>query len=116
MPRDDLCERPTERWDIQGRPHAQGDDDVVRRVLWPKLLEGIAAEAISLADAKKAEKPAASEEVMKFITKAEESPATKKPLQGSLKHVSAESDETCLFETADDKNDGKWLRRSILKK
>ncbi|GEP45417.1 ARPP-1 family domain-containing protein [Brevifollis gellanilyticus] len=89
--------------------------DLFRRV-WPKLLEGIAAEAISLADAKKAEKPAASEEVMKFISKAEESPATKKPLQGSLKHVSAESDETCLFETADDKNDGKWLRRSIIKK
>ncbi|MES2597811.1 MAG: DUF6569 family protein [Verrucomicrobiota bacterium] len=89
--------------------------DLFRRV-WPKLLEGIAAEAISLADGKKAEKPAASEEVMRFITKAEESPATKKPLQGSLKHVSAESDETCLFETADDQNDGKWLRRSILKK
>lgn len=89
--------------------------DLFRRV-WPKLLDGIAAEAISLADASKAAKPAVGEDVMKFITKAEETPATQKPLQGSLKHVSAESDETYLFETADDKNDSKWLRRSILKK
>lgn len=89
--------------------------DLFRRV-WPKLLEGIAAEAISLADARNAAKPATSDDVMKFISKAEASPATKKPLQGNLKHVSAESDETHLFETADDKNDGRWLRRSIIKK
>ncbi len=89
--------------------------DLFRRV-WPKLLEGIAAEAISLADARKAGKPATRDDVMEFISKAEESPATKKPLQGDFKHVSAESDETHLFETADDKNDGRWLRRSIIKK
>ncbi|MBL9132425.1 MAG: hypothetical protein JNG86_14565 [Verrucomicrobiaceae bacterium] len=89
--------------------------DLFRR-LWPKMLESIATEAISLADGKKAATPATVESVLEFIRKAESAAATKKPLQGTLKHISAESDETCLFETADEKLDGQWLRRNILKK
>lgn len=89
--------------------------DLFRR-LWPKMLEGLATEAISLADDSKASKPAVAADVMAFIKSAEEVPAFKNTLQGSLQQVSAESDGTCLFETVDEKKNNQWLRRSILKK
>lgn len=89
--------------------------DLFRRV-WPKLLEGLATEAISLTDGKKTAAPATKESAAQFITRAESAAATEKPLQGGLKHISAESDETVLFETVDEKKSGQWLRRNILKK
>lgn len=89
--------------------------DLFRR-LWPKMLEGIATEAISLADETKAEKPCVAADVMTFLKSAEEVPAVKNTLQGSLQQVSAESSESCLVETVDEKKGGLWLRRNILKK
>ncbi len=89
--------------------------DLFRR-LWPKLLEGVAIEAISLADEKQAPKPCVAADVMNFIKSAEEVPAFRSPLQGSLQQVSAESADICLFETVDEKRDGQWLRRNIIKK
>ncbi|MCB1275376.1 DUF6569 family protein [Prosthecobacter sp.] len=89
--------------------------DLFRRV-WPKMLEGLATEAISLADGKPAADPATNETAVQFINRAESAAATEKPLQGSLKHVSAESEDTVLFETVDEKKEGRWLRRNIIKK
>lgn len=89
--------------------------DLFRRV-WPKLLEGLAAESISLADGETATEAATVETAAAFIIRAESAAALERPLRDGLKHISAESDDTVLFETVNEKKSGQWLRRNILKK
>jgi hypothetical protein len=89
--------------------------DLFRRV-WPKLVDGMATEAVALADGAKSETPPSADAARNFIAKAEAVAAFEKPLSGSLQHVSAESDDSCLFETVDSKKGGQWLRRHIIKK
>ena len=89
--------------------------DLFRRV-WPKLVDGMATEAVALTDGAKAKTPPSADAVRDFIAQAEKVAAFEKPLSGSLQHVSAESDDSCLFETVDSKKGGQWLRRHIIKK
>jgi hypothetical protein len=89
--------------------------DLFRRV-WPKLLDASATEAIAEKDQPAAKTAATVESVRDFLAKSEEAQAQAETLQGALSSVSAETDETALFQTIDEEKQNRWLRRSVIKK
>jgi hypothetical protein len=89
--------------------------DLFRRV-WPKLLDACATEAISEKDQKRSGKEVNAEAVSEFLAKAEDARATSEKIHGALVNVSAETDQTALFQTVDKARNDLWLRRSIIKK
>jgi hypothetical protein len=89
--------------------------DLFRRV-WPKMLEACATEAISEKDQKRSDKQVNAEAVSEFLAKAEDAKATSEKIHGTLVNVSAETDQTALFQTVDKSQNDLWLRRSIIKK
>ena len=89
--------------------------DLFRRA-WPKLLEATATEAISEQKEKAASEPVTVEKAMDFIAVAEDASATKEQIHGSFWNVSGESETTLVFQTIDEAADGRWLRRTVIKK
>jgi hypothetical protein len=89
--------------------------DLFRRV-WPKLLDACATEAISEKDQKRSGKEVTAGTVSDFLAKAEDAKANSEKIHGTLVNVSAETDQTALFQTVDKARNGLWLRRSIIKK
>ena len=83
---------------------------------WPKLLEATATEAISEQKEKKSAEPVTVEKALEFLATAEDTKATKEKIHGSFWSVSGENDSTLIFQTIDEANDGRWLRRSVIKK
>jgi hypothetical protein len=89
--------------------------DLFRRA-WPKLLESAATEAISEQKEKKAANPVTVEKAAEFLATAEDTAATKEKIHGDFWSVTGEGDTTLLFQTIDESNGGRWLRRSVIKK
>ena len=89
--------------------------DLFRRA-WPKMLEAAATEAISEKNEKKAAEPVTVEKAAEFLASAEDTKASKEKIQGAFWSVTAENETTLLFQTIDEDNGGRWLRRSIIKK
>lgn len=89
--------------------------DLFRRA-WPRLLEAAATEAISEQKEKVARKTVSLEKAADFLATAEDTKATKEHIHGSFWNVSGESETTLTFQTIDEAMDGRWLRRSIIKK
>jgi hypothetical protein len=89
--------------------------DLFRRA-WPRLLEAAATEAISEQKEKVADEAVSIEKAMDFLATAEDTKATKEQIHGSFWNVSGENESTLTFQTVDEAMDGRWLRRSIIKK
>lgn len=89
--------------------------DLFRRA-WPKLLEAAATEAIAELKEKKAAEPVTVEKAAEFLATAEDTKATKENIHGSFWGVSGENESTLIFQTIDEANEGRWLRRSVIKK
>jgi len=89
--------------------------DLFRRA-WPRLLEAAATEAISEQKEKAADEAVSVEKATDFLATAEDSKATKEQIHGSFWNVSGENETTLTFQTVDEAMDGRWLRRSIIKK
>jgi hypothetical protein len=89
--------------------------DLFRRA-WPKLLEAAATEAISEQKEKKAADSVTVEKAAEFLATAEDTKATKEKIHGSFWSVSGENDSTLIFQTIDEADEGRWLRRSVIKK
>ncbi len=89
--------------------------DLFRRA-WPKMLEAAATEAISEKNEKKAAQAVTIEKAAEFLASAEDAKATKEKIYGSFWSVTGESETTLLFQTIDEENGGRWLRRSVIKK
>ena len=89
--------------------------DLFRRA-WPRLLEAAATEAISEQKEKVAHETVSVEQAKDFLAAAEDTKATKEQIHGSFWNVSGENETTLTFQTIDEAMDGRWLRRSIIKK
>lgn len=90
-------------------------NDLFRRV-WPKLLDAAATEALAEKDQPAAKAAADVVAVRDFLAKSEEAEAKAETIHGTLANVSAENEKTALFQTVDEANENRWLRRSVIKK